>query len=301
MTRPLLLAINPDYFSKFLSWHSVNTELVGSLYKVAGFDDYNSLLEINKIFSTFPHGDLVDRTNTFNWPYNFSTIRPWATPNDKISLEDFFKQRVEFYTNSNSVCNICWSGGIDSSAMLSAFLQHTENFDQLRILYSPYSVYENETYYQFLQSKFPQVEMVDISGDVYLNTKFDGIMINGHGGDEFTASLDESFHAVAGQHLHQPWMAYFQNSNSQPEFLEFCEKFFNSATTLLEARWWFYAVLKSQIFSVRDNLFVQQHSTQTDFSLTSSFFDCSEFESFVYFNIYKIIDDLMSDSISKSS
>jgi hypothetical protein len=291
MTPPLLLAINSDYFGKFLSWRNIAFEPAGSLYKIPGFDDYNHLLDVNKVFSTFPHGDLIDRTNTLQWPYKFATARSWSTPTKELSLEDFFKQRVEFYINQNSVCNICWSGGIDSSAMLSAFLQHTTNFDQLRILYSPYSVYENKTYYQFLQSKFPQVKLIDISGDVYLNTKFDGIMINGHGGDEFTASLDESFHATAHEHLHRPWADYFQQSNTNSKFLEFCEQFFKSANTLLEARWWFYAALKSQIFSVRDNLFVQQQATQTDIALTSSFFDCDEFESFVYFNIDKIIDD----------
>jgi hypothetical protein len=166
---------------------------------------------------------------------------------------------------------------------VSSFLQHATHLDQLRVLYSPFSVYENREFFEYLKTNYPALDMLDISGDVYLETVFDGIMINGHGGDEFTASLDESFfNAVGFDGLHKSWRSLI----TDPVLQDFCTEYFALAQrpieTVLEARWWFYAATKSDIFPQRDKLF-------TTTANASAFFNFSAFEDYMWHNTDKII------------
>lgn len=161
-------------------------------------------------------------------------------------------------------------------------MQHATNLDQLRILYSPFSVYENKDFFNYIKRNYPTVELLDISGDVYLEREFEGILINGHGGDEFTGSLDESFFDTVGiTGLQRPWQEFIQDESLQ----EFCKEFFALAgrpiNTILEARWWFYSIAKSQVFAPKDSVFSSAES--------SAFFDCQLFEDYMWHNTDKII------------
>ena len=282
--KPLLSIINPSFFYRILDWQNKPYQLIGSLAKVEGFDRYNNLIDLNSIFSSNPSGDPVDRTQTVTGPFAFAVQRPWQAPVIKQTFDEVMAQRVDYYVGTGEKLNLCWSGGIDSTCLVAGFLKHTTHLDQLRVLYSPFSVYENREFFEYLKTNYPALDMLDISGDVYLETAFDGIMINGHGGDEFTASLDESFFdAVRYNGLHKPWQSLITDTTLQ----EFCTEYFALAqrpiNTVLEARWWFYAATKSQVFCPRDSVFTTTAST-------SAFFDCQAFEDYMWHNIDQVID-----------
>lgn len=294
MSLPLLSAINPEYIGKILDWRNIAYSPVGRLYKIKGFDDYNYLLDINAIFSNLPFGDIVDRTQTVTSPFKFEVQRPWSIPVTCLPFEQVMKNRVEYYLQLDQLLNLCWSGGHDSTSLVIAFLQHTTNFDQLRILYSPHSVYENRDFFEFLQKQYPQLTLLDISGDVYLQTHFDGHFVTGHGGDEFTASLDESFVNSTGiDALYQPWKDYFYKVTQDQDLIDFSEKYFalsgRTIDTLLEARWCYYSLAKSQIYAIGDNSFLMNQSSYSQQSV-SGFFECDEFENYMYYNGNLILD-----------
>jgi hypothetical protein len=281
--KPLLTTINPNYFYKILDWKKQSYELVGSLAMLPGYRRYNHLIELNSLFSTSPMGDPVDRTQNISGPFNFEIMRPWIAPDAPLTFDEVIARRVGNYINTGEKLNLCWSGGIDSNCLVAGFLQHAKFIDQLRIIYSPFSLYENRDFFQYLEKNYPQLEMLDISGDVYLNDTFDGIMISGHGGDEFTASLDETFfNSVGFDGLHRPWQEFVHD----PELQEFCKEYFalsqRPINTVLEARWWFYAATKSQVFDSKFNAFTNSAST-------SSFFNFKEFEDYMWHNTDQII------------
>ena len=292
---PLLLAINPDYVDKIVSWRNVDFSKSGSLVKIAGFDRHNMLIDINSIFSLFPHGDIVDRTSSVTAPFNFKVVRPWTVPLGPNLLDQVLADRVKFYTDQNCHLDLFWSGGTDSTAMVVAFLTHSPNLDQLRLIYTPFSLYENRDFFEFVTKKFPNLQTLDISGDVYINNNFNGIVITGHGGDEFTASLDETFFDRIGGTigLGQDWRDFFLKESGDQQLIDFCEEYFQKSgkpiNTVLEARWWFYALNKSQVFAPRDMSFLlNQQGTSLD--KFSAFFDCQEFESYMWHNTDKIIE-----------
>lgn len=281
--KPLLLAVNRPHFFKLLGWKNIAYDAVGSIAMVKDFDEYNHLIHLNSLFSTFPRGDPVDRTQTIKGPFNFGVLRPWAPPIESVSFEQTMHNRVTEFVTTNQQLNLFWSGGIDSTCLVAGFLKNTTHLDQLRVLYTPFSVYENREFFEYLQTNYPTLDMVDISGDVYIDTVFDGIMINGHGGDEFTASLDESFFDTVGHSgLHKPW----QDLVTDPTLQEFCTEYFALAgrpiETVLEARWWFYALTKSQVYNPQDSMLTN--------ATTSAFFDCKQFEDYMWHNTHKIIE-----------
>jgi hypothetical protein len=290
---PLLLSVNFPYFSRLLDWKNIRCEPVGELVKVEGFTQFNHLVEINKIFSTHPAGDIVDRTLTVTGPFNFKVLRPWQQPtSNPVELDAVFKSRVEQYTCQNRRIDLFWSGGADSTALVVAFLTHCANIDQLRLVYSPYSLYENRNFFKFITKLYPKLETIDISGDVYINEQFDNIIVTGHGGDEFTSSLDETFfEKVGAEALQRSWKDFFFNETNDVQLIEFCEEYFSKAgrpiDTLLEARWWFYSIAKSQIFAARDIsfLFNQKKFLLEDFV---EFYNCQEFEDYMWHNTDKI-------------
>jgi hypothetical protein len=291
--KPLLLAINNNYIDKFLSWKGVNFVSAHGVVKPAGFDDYSHLLDVGLIFSSFQQ-DLIDRTSSIRMPFNFKIVRPWSVPTDTKSLSQLMTDRVQYYTDQSRKLNLFWSGGIDSTAMVCAFLQNCNNLDQLRIVYSPYSLVENQDFFVFLENNFPSIEKINAINDKYLFQWIDGINIKGHGSDDLTAGLDSRWIEKVGiETLYTPWRDFFIQAGANSRLIEFCENYFSNAgrpiDTVLEAKWWFHAANKSQFFIPKEHSFVSGYPGAT-LQDTSGFFDCADFESYTWHNIDQLID-----------
>jgi len=288
-----IVATNTVFFNKILNSHNIQYSFAGNLYKFENFSSHNNMIAINEIFSNFPKNTPVDRTKLAVSPINYYVRRPWIVPTQQLTLDQALQERVVNLSNTQQTINLFWSGGIDSTTMVTAFLKHAPDKKQLRVLYSPFSTYEHPGYLEFLK-KFPDIELLDTSGTVYLNSKFDGIFITGDGGDELMASLDESFLKEYGyDSLFKPWKDFFNQLNPDPNFIEFCENHFAQSNrpidTVLEARWWFYATCKNS--SILHELKLPYFLDYTNFNVEQlhGFFDCDEFEKYIYWNTDKII------------
>jgi len=290
--NPGLVYTNDAYFDKIIAWQGLLSESVGKVHKFTNSDNYNYLVDINKIFSISPVGQPVDRTGFTTCPVDYCVDRAWTVPVTQKTLDQALQERVLNLADSQQKINVFWSGGIDSTAMVTAFLKHLENKSQLRILYTPWSTYEHPEYIDFVK-KFQTVELIDISGDVYMDTEFDGIFVTGDGGDEFNGSLDESFftkHSPAT--LFACWKDFFYKHNSSDEFINFCENYFSQSgreiNTVLEARWWFYAVCKNtSVLRTKLPYFVDYKNFSPD--MLQGFYNCREYEEFVYWNTDQIL------------
>jgi hypothetical protein len=291
-----LIQISSHYFKKLTEWQGYQTIPVrgNRIFKIQGYHSYNNLLSINEIFSTAPMPMPVDRTSAINVPFKYKVRRLWKTPDAEISLSQALSQRVNSLIAQwpQQRINVFWSGGIDSTVAVDAFLSNMSDLSQLRILYTPYSYYEHPEFLIFLK-KFSQVELVDISGTVYLDTQFDGIFITGDSGDEMHASLDNSFFEQHGyDSLGTPWQDFFKKQNPDPTFLEFCEQYFSRSGlpihTVLDARWWFY--INSKLNCVLFNkLPFWLDYPGFDFDRVQGFFDCEQYENHIAYNISSVI------------
>lgn len=272
------------------------TGSLGTLFKIQGFDSYNHLLDVNSMFSNSPNFDPVDRTGLVRGPVRYSAERPWTIPVSEITLGSALEKRVTELCATQGKINLFWSGGIDSTTIVVSFLQYARDLGQLRVIYSPWSTYEHPDFFRLLQT-IPSIELVDTSGETYLDFNLDGIFVSGNTSDEIHASLDESFFQQYGyDFLSTPWRDFFYSRLSNDRFIGFCEQHFSAAgrdiNTVLEARWWFYASTK--LTSILNNwnlaFFLTDHN-RFDPKRLIGFFDCEHYERFIYFNIDKIIQD----------
>lgn len=285
---------NTAYFKKLLKWKNKKARLVyGGVLEFDDFKQYNQLLEINSMFSNNPWGQPLDRTGNILLPAKYDTGRKWQFDNNSISLKDALAIRVKNLVSLGQKINLLWSGGIDSTTMVNAFISNASDRSQLRILYSPFSVYEHREYITEFLPKFPEIELIDISGDVYLTQKFDGIFVTGDTGDETQASMDESFLEEFGyETLSQSWQDFFYSRTKNDDFIAFCHEYFSWAQrpidTVLEARWWFYINSKLHCMLATKLSFFSDYENFLP-SRLKGFFDCYEFENYVSHNIHRLM------------
>jgi hypothetical protein len=295
MHNQLVETVNLQYFYKFLSHKNVQFTNVGALAKINGYNRFNNLIEINSIFSTAPNFFPVDRTVDANNPIKWANIRPWSKPSKQLSINESMHAIVRRLSSNNKKINVFWSGGIDSTAIVTAFLKYLDNTDQLRIIYSPWSYYEHPEYLDFLK-KFSQVELIDQSGERYLNLDLDGIFISGNSSDEVHASIDESFLNQYGyDFLKSSWRDFFNQRTPNSQFIDFCDQYFSQAgfdvRTVLEARWFFYTACKIDSI-LRDHTvpFLLADTNKTaDIKNIIGFFHCEEYEQYIYWNLNEIM------------
>ncbi len=294
MHEPVCVAsINPVYQHRLLRAHGIDHQEVGELFTVPGFQQHNWLVEINRAFAQRPAFGLVYRNGGIKHPVKQYAPLGICAPTRQFDLAEAAEITVKRIAASGSKINLMWSGGIDSTFVVTAFLQHCDHA-QLRILYSPWSCYEHPNYIRFLQ-QFDQIELIDISGDVYMRTQaWDGCYVTGDGGDESHASVDESFFNTHGyQCLHSPWIDFLSKHCDNSDFIDFCQWFFAQSgrpiDTVLEARWWFYISCKyyGQLFYGKWPFFLGGFD-QFEPGRLISFFDNAEYQSFAYHSVPKI-------------
>jgi hypothetical protein len=289
MNKSLLYQTSDVFFKSLLSYRDIGFKEIGShQYKIQGFREYNYLVDINSCFSTNPSGDIIDRTNRVAMPFNFHIDRPWVDKSAPIDLDQCFELRVKDLTTNNQKLNLFWSGGIDSTAMVVGFLKHCTNLNQLRILYSSNSMKEHPRFFLDLL-QVPGIELIEFSGDIYMNQNFDGLFVSADVADDITASLDQSFYEEVGfTGLHSSWRDLFYKKTNDVNFVNFCEEYFSISQipihTVLEARWWFYVICKIQKFPPSVSRVLNDNQP-----LAVAFFDSEEFETYTYYNINILI------------
>jgi hypothetical protein len=283
-----ILQVNHRFFNKILTYHKVKYSPVAEIYKFDNFNEYNYLVDVNSIFSNSPSGLIIDRTASIKMPLLMHLDRPWTIPTSHLDFDQCFQHRVNELTEKYNSINIFWSGGIDSTAVLVGFLNHCRDLRKLRVLYSTFSIKENPYFFLLLQ-EYPDLELIDFGGDVYMKQQFDGIFVTGDGADDLTASIDESFFDRYGyKTLVSPWQEFFSTVVADSKFIDFCERFFSlsgkSIATVLEARWWFYTSCKIHKFPTKsiDNINEYQ-------GIPIGFFNCDVFENYMFFNTDSII------------
>jgi hypothetical protein len=288
MLEKKLIAWREKYIPKILNSKGMLDGMVGSLSFIKGFDQYNNLLKLNSVFSSSPRFMVVDRTLSTKLPFNYYVTRVWSPPVQKWSLDQAMEQRVYKLLEKGQTVNLLWSGGIDSTALVTAFIKHTPNLGQLRILYSPWSTYEHPEYISFLKN-FKAIDLVDISGDRYMNWDFDGIFVTGDSGDESLASIDESFINTHGiEKLHSSWVDLVYAQTNDAALVDFCQQHFKLANrpieTVLHARWWFYTICKSRsVLSIKSTMLFDREKFNIDD--LQGFYDCNEFENYTYWDL----------------
>lgn len=273
-----------------IRWQQGEFDQYHNWYKIRGFNQYNLLLEFNYHIAPNDFYALMDRTQTVALPYQYAVSRPWQPPRSNPSLEEFFESRTKTYINTNQKINIFWSGGIDSTAIVVAFLNHCQNFSQLRIIYTNESVQENLQFFKLLEAL--QIDLYQLTLHRAITDQLDGVHVNGMSLDERIGEINQKGFLTLGPMtltdvLSKPWQDFFLNQPVSADFFDFFESWFDQCTrpikTLLEARWWFYLQTQTQSAQYDVPRFVSQMFEQQDVNFC--FYDCDQFDDYVFHNL----------------
>ncbi|CAB5214558.1 hypothetical protein UFOVP190_164 [uncultured Caudovirales phage] len=295
---PKIYKTDPNYFDRLLQLHNIKhrfpeipeTKVSTHIY-FDGFTDYNYLVDIDLLLSKEAVGTVFDRLGIIKMPYQITAPRPWTNPVSVPSLEQVFEQRVHYIESLDNTINILYSGGIDSTVAMVAILKHG-NLSKYRVIYTKESIAENPYFYIILQNT-PGIELVELTEDMFANNVYDGVFVNGNGGDTLNGQMEYDFFSQVGiDRLTRPWQEYFSIYNNDIKFLNFCEELFSraffSVNTLFEARWWYYTIYKSAKY--RAVGWLQPNDTLNNGKPAPvGFFEFYEYEHFNALTLDKII------------
>jgi NH3-dependent NAD+ synthetase len=270
--------------------------------------------------------DLRARVGTFTTPWNIPSNSLYKIPEFKIindSLEDLLDERaLEIYYSAkktNKKIAIMWSGGIDSTSVLTAFLKNVPVADKniITVVCDTNSILENiEFYKKFISNKLTCIHYRTINiTEEFLQSY---ILLHGDPGDcLFGPSISKYQYFIdRGLHL-EPWKNHL---DKMKELLEiphidpasyepgFGDWYVNKITNNLEetkqstyltsiAEWWFwtYYNFKWEFSCQRPFAYLRRDFT-TKFSdnvikefAQNTFFNTEKFQQWAYSNIKKNI------------
>ena len=293
MTARRIIAFNKNFEKQILKWQQFDILPVDNSIKVKGLEEYNHLVDLNlTLDASWFMCALIDRSKFISSPYNFKIQRPWRPPASSITLEKFFEKRVQDYCKHNTNINLFWSGGIDSTAVIVAFLIHCKNLNQVRIIYTHESCYEHPKFFKLLTQQFPQIEKIQLDFYNCVSTTLDGLAVTGNPADELLGCLSPSAsdcHDASA--LIQPWKD-FVNKISGDDLVQFVEQWVGVAKqpiiTVMDLRWWNY--MQVHVQGCMTNINVSLKSICPDHNWDVGFYDCYEFEDYVYYNTKQLAD-----------
>ncbi len=167
---------------------------------------------------------LIDRTGTLLCESRFATISPLedsllqpARAGEPPPLSNIMSARAhELWAEAKSAgmdIEVLWSGGIDSTAALSALLRSAPSDEHIRSLVvklAPRAVHENRVYYESILEKLPCKKQWITHGQVADAVSDAHLTVTGEGGDQLFGSslLQQAYDGEASTRpfsLHTPW------------------------------------------------------------------------------------------------
>lgn len=275
--------------------------------------------------------DIRARHGTFSTPWNapidtsFVTRLPQFTT---LSLSEIYDRRaleifdVAVKTNKNIV--VQWSGGVDSTSMLTAFLKNLSRADQdiITVALSTNSLVENPLFYQkYISKKLKIVNWLDVDvSDEFLN---ENILLHGDPANCLygPSGMMYSDLSMTGRHL-EPWKHHkdsiIQSIDKQvpdyPDTVNIGEWYVDKVSSVLEELsidrintvcdwwWWHYFNFKWYGSIVRPLAWCRKNYTAPisksnyEFFSRNTFYAAQEFQDWSYTNLHRLIAKNPSDA-----
>jgi hypothetical protein len=237
-----VLSISADHnhrFNDFLTWHGLKPgpshPLWGvrnknySYYACAGFDDQINLYRLHRVFSgglastnEVMYGDLNDRTGTLKLPFKWAKLAPWKIPSyTDNNFEGLLSKTVSEFLAQNSHISILCSGGVDSVAIVAAFIKFGDK-SRFSIAYTSGSIHEYPFLFHFL--KINQFKLINLE-ECSLND-LPGLIVHGQTGGKVFEYVDRF---AERRLMEQPWESCFNseewNNKELKSLIDFTAKY----------------------------------------------------------------------------
>jgi len=273
--------------------------------------------------------DLRARSGTFTTPYR-ANLQPgyelFKLRYIDNSLSDLYDARAleifNYAKKNNKKINICWSGGIDSTSVLTAFLKNLSKNDLeiLNVLSTGSSIIENYDFYKNFISQKIKCSSINsiILNDDFLNKN---ILLTGDPADcIFGCSIGMYRDFINRQEHLQPWKNHYKKmiekldmigKEFSPNTATFGSWYVKKISDNLEevrqadylntiADWWWWAYFNFRWQCEVERMFINLRPLNSRESISESnikdfqkytFFNTENFQLWSYSNIKKLITD----------
>lgn len=230
---------------------------------------------------------VISRDPAWSNSLPFHVYRPLTEEEVIPSLEDICHSRAQTLLSYDRPLKIFWSGGIDSTLVLTHILHHSNSMSDITVCCTAQSFKENPDYQDFL-SKFPvKIERLEYSWQTLNNP--DCIVVTGCSADRLLSSLSEKFFLANVDWLNGLWSDFLLKSGMSVESVEYClNKIPANIVTLLDLCWWMNRYFRIQPTLLRDHW---DNNLENPLSNTISFFDHNVFDHWSIQNRHQIIVD----------
>jgi hypothetical protein len=214
-----------------------------------GNKNYQNLYKINKLFSSAPWGMIHDISNHVPHPFNVGTNIQYQYNLSDLTFGGLCLQTAKKIADSTiKPLAVCWSGGIDSTAALTALLQ-TVDRERITVVCNRFSIDEHPGFYQdVIKDRIKTLNHLQ-----WIEQIDNFYSISGDAGDTVWGVIDESFWNNHNEHFDTPWQDWI-NTDIGPD-IEFVEEFCSwsgvKINTVIELRTWFYLCCKWQDKAMR--------------------------------------------------
>lgn len=254
-----------------------------------GNENYQKLHKINQCFSSRPYGMQHDISGHVPHPFDIKTKTPYQFRHEPRIFGDVCLETAQTISDmTDRMIAVSWSGGIDSTAVLVAFMQ-TIPKQRLVVFCNQASIDEFPSFYELKIKDRVKV----INPKIYLQHYQDFLCVSGDGGDTIWGLLDDSFWQSNRNKINLPWQDCIDQSvMSDIDFVqEFCTWSGREIKSWLDLRVWFYLCCKSQ------DKCMHPYYLRREFVLEDmvSFYDTASFQNWTMNNLDKIIGKKWND------
>lgn len=154
---------------------------------VRGIPFSDPMSVMNRLFCGWVVRDRFNILNKYQ-PFVFADgADPIPTPDPTLTIADICDAKAQEILSTGQHITVMWSGGVDSTAIVAAFLRNGIAKDQLTIAHAPSSVEEYPWMFKHLQEQGYTFALAERLSD-YINTVSDGLIVSGWCADQLFGS-----------------------------------------------------------------------------------------------------------------
>lgn len=163
-------------------------------HEILKFDEnlYPDIDNLRSIRSILRRTWWADRTETIKWPFRTSIREEFKYGNFKISDDDLKSvciNRAEELSKTNKKIYVMWSGGIDSTLVMTSFILANANKDQIIVVADNDGIKENPNFFNNFIYKNYQIMATEKLTQHAKFIPIDGILIQGEHADHIVSGL----------------------------------------------------------------------------------------------------------------
>jgi hypothetical protein len=227
----------------------------------------------NDAISVFcKHGYYAFLADRFGYLNNFSPIRAaeiskykFPTGSYSKSFYDVMMDRASYIKNicdrNNIHCYIMWSGGCDSTGVVSAMLESGLKAEYIHILYTISSINEYKDFYEYMKARgvqFEQVSYANLFDVAYFYAEKGHIVLTGFPADQLFGSVIGQTYQKDTTKIH--WTEFLNEDVANQQY-ECAFKYYNiPISTVAEFLWFNNFVLKWDYVCYPSLMMINKHN-----------------------------------------